>query len=341
MFCLIYLASKDVLHADQYAMINYPVIPNSGAFGKSPPMPQPEITVKALENHGWKIALYPKGDPTMQAFADWADTFMPGFNSSDATGGKVLNRLDVPKFSDVVRWFDSEDDLDEYIRDTDYSNNPLIASALTIEKEQDTNQYTVTIRANGTTLPTTYLDVMVTTRAYPTTRVTNYVEMYSTLQPTQLVNTFKDGCQMSDLNQWTCSSVFLKNTPHGDPNRWINNYWLPSFVMIQAWADKFIMYSEGIEPDFEKVCPDFQGTTRFTDCLFDEQFGVFTYYPRLFNRNDVLKRNISRLSFDYFANQKKKIISESADPTVLEEHAKNFLKSRSLYPYVGVFFFFL
>ena len=169
MFCLIYLASKDVLHLDQYAMINYPVIPNRGAFGKSPPMPQPELSIKALDNHGWKIALYPRNDPVMKAFAEWADDFMPGFNSTDAVG-TTLEKLDVPKFSDVVKWFDSEEDLDDYIRDTDYSSNPLIVSALKIESDEN-SKWTVTIRANGTTIPTTYLDVMVTTRAYPTTRI--------------------------------------------------------------------------------------------------------------------------------------------------------------------------
>ena len=172
MFCLIYLASKDVLHLDQYAMINYPVIPNRGAFGKSPPMPQPELSIKALDNHGWKIALYPRNDPVMKAFAEWADDFMPGFNSTDAVG-KTLEKLDVPKFSDVVKWFDSEEDLDDYIRDTDYSSNPLIVSALKIESDEN-SKWTVTIRANGTTIPTTYLDVMVTTRAYPTTRTFCY-----------------------------------------------------------------------------------------------------------------------------------------------------------------------
>jgi hypothetical protein len=266
MFCLIYLASKDVLHLDQYAMINYPVMPNRGPFGKNPPMPQPEISIKALDNHGWKIALYPKEDPVMTKFADWADEYMPGFNSTQVVG-EELEKLDVPKFTDVVKWFDSEEDLDDYIRDADYNNNPLIATALTIKMDEE-SKWTVTVRANGTTVPTTYLDVMVTTRAYPTQRTTNYVEMYSTLQPTQLVQTFKDGCKMQDLNQWTCSSIFLKHTHHGDPNHWINNYWLPSFVTVQAWADKYIMYAEGVEPDFSKVCPDFQGSTRFTDCLY-------------------------------------------------------------------------
>ena len=93
------------------------------------------------------------------------------------------------------------------------------------------------------------------------------------------------------------------------------------------------MYAEGVDHDFDKVCPDFQGKNRFTQCLFDEKFGVYTYYPRVFNRDAVLAHNITKLSFDYFAKQKKKALDDVENATKLEYHAKQFLKNRAMFPH--------
>jgi hypothetical protein len=60
---------------------------------------------------------------------------------------------------------------------------------------------------------------------------------------------------------------------------------------------------------------------------------VYTYYPRLYNRNDVLRGNISKLSFEYFAKQKKKMLANVDNVTLLEEHSKQFLKSRAMFPH--------
>ena len=103
--------------------------------------------------------------------------------------------------------------------------------------------------------------------------------------------------------------------------------------MLQAWVDKYIMYAEGVEYDFDKVCPDFQGENRFTECLFDKNFGVYTYFPRIFNEDQVLEQNFSKLSYDYFAKQKQKALNDVENKTRLEDHAKRFLKSRSMFPH--------
>jgi len=299
MFCLIYLASKDTLHADHYAMLHYPVL-NGGIHRAALPMPEPELTIAALHNHNWKIGLYPKSDPVMQSFSSWMTEFMPGFDVEAALGKSVgnvsaLRKLNVPKFEDVVMWFEDEDDLDEYVRRSDYSNLPLIVSALTIAStNKEKHQWEVVVRANATTVPTTYMDTSITTRGYPENRMTNYVEMYSTLQPTQIVQTYKDGCKQEDFNQWACSSFFLEDTSAADPNRYINNYWLPSFVMIQTWADKFITASTkgGTEPNAERICPAFDGTYRFTDCILDTFFGMFLSFRRRSRRTFQSDRSL-------------------------------------------------
>lgn len=215
------------------------------------PLPAYDFAAR-LEQGGMKLALVSNSDtPLASDFKAWLDEHYPGISTTDAAtrnafiagftddaganvpAGQVAQAeslwqaFAVPKMSDRIMEFDSEEELEAYVRDPSYADRTMIYAAFVFPEVSGGSDADIsyTIRVNASSVP-------------DTGSMTSAFSRFSSPCPQQQYSYYR-----VPLNVWGNSEEFsvCNNVRNNEQDPSV----LPGFSSLQHMVDAFLMNTEG------------------------------------------------------------------------------------------------